>query len=436
MAGLAHGLGLELVAEPTDADVILVNTCGFILPAKEESIGVVLELAALKKKRRRGRGSRPGPKLVVAGCLVQRYREELAGSIPEVDHLVGTGELEALRAILQGEGDGAPRVAPPSPGLEDEGRYERVRGGPPHVAYLKIAEGCDRPCAFCTIPAIRGPQRSRAPTSLVEEAASLVEGGARELVLVAQDTTAYGLDLAPPGAGLVGLLEALSSAPLPGLLWIRVLYAYPSSVDRALVEAIAALPRVVPYLDLPLQHIDDGVLRRMKRGYTGRRVREVIARLRARVPDIALRGTLLVGHPGETEEAHRALVELVDEGLFDHLGVFAYSDEEGTAAAAMAGRVPEAVAEERRGELLEHQRASSRGRLAAQRGRVVEVLVDGESAESEYLMEGRTAGQAPEVDGVVHLADCEAGPGELVRARVTGSADYDLVATVVERAPA
>jgi ribosomal protein S12 methylthiotransferase len=423
MMGLAGRLGLEPVADPHEADIIVVNTCGFILPAKEESIETILELAVHKTGR--------CCKLVVAGCLPQRYPEELAQEMPEVDHFIGTADLPRLEGILAGRE--VSRVSVGTPGIgsgeEVEETYERALVGHPHTAYLKIAEGCDRLCAFCIIPRIRGPGRSRTVASLCAEAEQLAVSGVRELVLVAQDTTAYGHDLSPQ-VDLVDLLERLDG--LRGLRWIRILYSYPSAIEPRLIRAIRDVPHVVPYLDLPIQHIDDGVLRRMRRGYGGGRVRDLIAELRATVPHIFLRGTLLCGHPGETPQAHQALLDFVGQAEMDHLGVFPFSAEEGTHAATLPDQVPAEVAQDRAAEMMELQRRVSRRRLARLRGQQLDVLVDGPSEESEYLLQGRHAGQAPEVDGVVILTDCAAKPGDLITARVTDSADHDLVATPVE----
>jgi ribosomal protein S12 methylthiotransferase len=420
MVGLARRLDHVLVADPADAEVIVVNTCGFILSAKEESIDTILELGLHKRGRCRT--------LVVAGCLSQRYPEELAGELPEVDHFLGTADLPRLESILAPARAPVPRVAVGQPGHLTEEAYPRALVGPTHMAYLKIAEGCDRSCAFCIIPELRGPQRSRGLASLVAEAEQLCAAGARELVLVAQDTTAWGRDLIgrPHLAELLAALDAL-----PRLRWIRLLYAYPSAVGRRLVDALARLPRVVPYLDLPFQHVDDRVLRRMRRGYTGDRVRRVVDELRRAVPGIFLRGTIIAGHPGETAGAHRALLDFVAEAELEHLGVFAFSPEEGTRAASEPDPVPAPLAEERAAELMERQRAISRRKLARLRGAELEVLVDGPSEESELLLAARHAGQAPEVDGVVILKDSAARAGELLHARVTDSADYDLVAAPV-----
>jgi len=418
MAALARSLGLVLTPDPAEADVILVNTCGFIQEATEESIEAVLDLGLFKQGR--------CETLVLAGCLSQRYPEELPKELAEVDHFIGAGDLPRLEQVLLGNASRS-AVRPPG-GIPHSSHLAREVSGSGHSVYLKIAEGCDRPCAFCTIPAIRGPLRSRSIPSLLQEAETLWSQGAQELVLVAQDTTAWGRDLQPT-AHLASLLEALDSQ-LRGLRWIRLLYAYPSAVDQILVEALAGLPRVVPYLDLPIQHIDDEVLRRMKRGYSGTRVRQTIDRLRQAVPHIALRSTLLCGHPGETPAAHQALLDFVKETRLDHLGVFPFSAEEGTDAATQPGPVDAPLTRQRAEEVMALQQDISRDKLQRMQGELLEVMVDGPSPESEHLLQGRHAGQAPEVDGVVVLTDGIAAPGELVRARITDSGDYDLVASL------
>lgn len=424
MLGLAQDLGLELAKDPSEADIIVVNTCGFIEAAKEESIETILELARYKE--------RSCSMLVMAGCLSQRYPEELAEEMPEVDHFIGAGDLPKLAEILHQVP--VPRVAVSrvDSGLEEHVQYRRVLPGTPCSAYLKIAEGCDRRCSFCIIPRLRGPQQSRTVDSLIAEAEQLVNAGVRELNLVAQDTTAYGRDLAPRGDGgsvdLARLLEALDD--VDRLRWIRVLYTYPSAVDRRLMETMAQLPKVVPYLDIPIQHIDDGVLHRMRRGYDGDRVRRLLEDLRRTVDGIFLRAALITGHPGETDKAFDALLDFVAQANLDHLGVFAYSAEEGTDAASQPDQVPPDLAQRRADQVMELQQQISRERLARMRGCDIDVLVEGPHPESEFLLQGRHPGQAPEVDGITILADCAAHLGDIVRARVTDSAEYDLVARV------
>ena len=417
MVGLAQRQGLAVVARADDAEIIVVNTCGFIEAAKRESINALLEVAEHKQHRCKT--------LVMAGCLSQRYGKELAAELPEVDHFLGTTGLGQLEEIFSQERE-AERYAVEAPTGMEEARYERALIGPAHTAYLKISEGCNRPCAFCSIPLMRGQQRSRAIASLVEEARGLVERGARELILVAQDSTAYGSDLARGEADLPRLLHAL--AAIEGLRWLRIHYAYPSMIYPPLIEAMAELPQVVPYLDLPLQHIDDEVLKRMRRGYGGDRVRRVLDELRAAIPDIWVRTTLLVGHPGENDRAHQQLVHFVQSGAIDHLGAFVFSPEDDTPAATMEDVVPPELAAQRRDELMALQQTVSAKRLASLHGRTIEVMVDGISDESEFLLKARHAGQSPGIDGLVHLADANAQPGELVQATVTDSDTYDLIA--------
>lgn len=434
MVGLAAKQGLSLTADPADAEVIVVNTCGFIEPAKRESIDTILDMAEQKHSGR-------CRTLVMAGCLSQRYPDQLARELPEVDHFLGTADLGRLGRLFaeapsQAETDGSNahetvgRVAVGAPEGMEEAEYGRRLIGPPHSAYLKISEGCNRPCAFCSIPLMRGRQRSRGIASLVQEAEGLVAQGVRELILVAQDSTAYGSDLPRGTANLELLLRALDG--VDGLRWVRVHYAYPSMIYPPLAAAMAELPSVVPYLDMPIQHVDDELLRRMRRGYTGDRVRQAVTELRERIPGLWIRTTMLIGHPGETAAGHQALLRFVEEMKIDHLGAFVFSPEDDTPAIDQPDPVPTELAEERRGELLELQQGVSRRRLESLRGEVLEVLIDGTSSESEFLLEGRHAGQSPEIDGHVILADAEGQPGDFVQARVTDTADYDLVAHQLE----
>jgi ribosomal protein S12 methylthiotransferase len=421
LLGLLQGAGYRVVDVPEEAEVVLINTCGFIEEARAESVDAVLEAAELKRTGR-------CQTLVVAGCLVQRYGADLAAELPEADKLIGTADLAEVVALLRG----ADRLlASPGPSFLYDHTYARRPSLGPHTAYVKVAEGCDRTCAFCAVPAIRGPQRSRAVTSVLAEVRQLVDQGVREVCLVAQDLTAYGRDLAPR-PGLAGLVAALRQ--VPDLAWIRLLYAYPSEVDDALLAVLAEGLPVVPYLDVPVQHVDDAVLRAMRRGYGGDAVRRLVDRLRAAVDGIFLRTTLLVGHPGEDDAAFAALEAFCRDAALDHVGVFAYSPEEGTPAFGHPAP-PAAEAAARRDRLLAVQRDLSAARLARQVGTTLHVLVDGPSPEIELLGAGRHAGQAPEVDGLVHLADLEdVTPGRFVRAVVEQSADYDLVARVISPA--
>jgi ribosomal protein S12 methylthiotransferase len=431
MLGHTTGAGHTLVAAPEDAEVIVVNTCGFIGEAKQESIDAILEMARHKE-------AGTCKRLVVAGCLSQRYPRELADEMPEVDHFIGTDEVGDIAGAVAGSTRRV-HVAETPRFLYDDLAPRRPSMAT-HTAYVKIAEGCDRPCAFCIIPKLRGPQRSRVPESVVREAEALAAAGTREICLVAQDLTTYGTDLPgaqePGAATLESLLAAL--ARVEGLRWIRLHYAYPSACTDGLLDVMAREARVAKYLDVPVQHIDSGVLKSMRRGYGERVVRDLCERVRARVPGATLRTTFIVGHPGETETAFTRLCDFVREAELDRVGVFNYSKEEGTVAALLPGRLPQKEIDARRRELLRIQRDISKRKLRALRGREIEVLVEGASDESEYLLMGRHEGQAPEIDGQVYLSLNETAgegaappPGTIVRAKVTHSAEYDLAATIV-----
>ena len=420
MLGVVEQGGHTLVDDTDDADMLVVNTCGFIDAAKEESISTILELAQIKKEA----GNK---KLVVTGCLSQRYPDELSAEMPEVDHFLGSSDQLGLASVLDGS---APRMAVSTLGkrsyLYDHATPRQLTGGQ-HSAYVKIAEGCDRPCGFCIIPKLRGPQRSRSVFSVVEEVHALVETGTREVCLVAQDSTKYGDDL-EPAASLEMLLDAL--VEIDGLEWIRLHYAYPTAVTDGLIERIAGEPRIATYLDVPMQHVDTEVLKRMRRGYTEKQVRGLVERLRAASPHVWLRTTMLVGHPGESEDAYRRLYDFVAEGQIDHLGVFPWSREGGTPSALLPIRVKPDLAESRAAELMELQSQLRAERQQLLLGTKIRVLVDGPSTESEYLLDGRHEGQAPEVDGKVVLTDGTAERGDLVEAIVTQAGPHDLVASL------
>ncbi len=426
MLGLIDHAGYKIVAKPDTANVIVVNTCGFIEAAKEESIDTILEMAEFKD-------SGVCRKLVVAGCLSQRYPEQLAEEIPEIDHILGSADFADIVSVLEQEHKPTKRLPIVSVSKMPSYIYNhdapRMRWGQGHSAYVKIAEGCDRPCSFCIIPALRGPQRSRSIDSIASEVTALIEQGVREVNLVAQDLTRYGADLAKPRPTLATLLETL--AQLPGLGWLRLHYTYPTAFPDALIEVIARQPKIVKYIDVPLQHIDDGMLKSMRRGHSARVTYELIERLRNTIDELVLRTTFIVGHPGETEQAFARLCDFVAQSEFDHVGVFPYSQENGTVSAMLPNRVDPKIAQERRDHLMEIQRQISRRKHEAMVGRELEVLVDGVSDESEYLLSGRWYGQALEVDGVVYLADGSASPGDIVTAQVTDAADYDLAATIV-----
>jgi ribosomal protein S12 methylthiotransferase len=420
MLGVVRDQGHQLVDSAEDADTLVVNTCGFIEEAKQESIETILELAQAK-------AAAGNKRLVVAGCLSQRYPDELAKEMPEVDNFLGSADMLGLAQVLQG---GAQRM-----GVSPLGRraylYDhttpRQVSGKRHSAYLKIAEGCDRPCAFCIIPKLRGAQRSRTIASIVAEAEMLVANGARELCLVAQDLTTYGTDL-DERPSFEQLLDGLCQ--VRDLRWIRLHYAFPTTVTDGLLAQIASEPKIATYLDVPLQHVDTDVLKRMRRGYTEKVVRGLVERLRSQKNYITLRTTMLVGHPGETEAAFQRLYDFIEEGHVDHLGVFPWSREDGTPSALLPGRVDPEEAEERRLALMELQEEIRQARQEAMIGREIEVLVEGVSDESEFLLDGRHEGQAPGIDGKVILTDGAAEPGTFVRARVTQAEAVDLVATL------
>jgi ribosomal protein S12 methylthiotransferase len=399
----------------------VVNTCGFIESAKQESIDTILELSQLKKG-----GS--CKRLVVAGCLTQRYPEELSKGMPEIDHLLGSSDMLALGRILQ-DGERAPRMLVGNPA-----DYIWKLGDPrqlslaPHSAYVKIAEGCSRKCAFCAIPSFRGTQRSRPIADVVAEVQRLCDAGTVEINLISQDTVSYGRDLRD-GSNLTQLVEALLQVESLG--WLRLFYLYPDALGDELVALLAADNKLVPYVDMPMQHATDRMLKRMRRGYNQKRQRELCARLRERVPALSFRTAFIVGHPGETEGDFAALCAFVEESAFDHVGVFRYSHEEGTHSGTLEDLVDEDTVGTRIEHLMGIQRAISRKKLRARIGQTLDVLVEGLSDESELLLQGRHPGQAPDVDGVVLLTNGTAERGELRRAKVKQAGDYDLVAELL-----
>ena len=413
--------GARLVSDMDEAEVVVVNTCGFIEEAKRESIDAILEVAGRK-------GGGVLRRLVVAGCMAQRYAAELLREIPEIDAFVGLDELERVpEAVL---GPAVPGRIPDQRGalrLYDH-RAPRLLSTGGVFAFLKVAEGCDNPCAFCHIPRMRGAFRSRAIRSLVEEAGRLAATGVRELVLVAQDTTRYGEDLGLGRDGLRLLLEALlAGTDVP---WLRVLYAYPATLDSGVFTLMAREPRLLPYLDIPLQHASRPVLKAMRRGGDATSYRDLIARARDTVPGLAVRSTFIVGFPGEGEREFAELEDFVADIRFDHLGVFAYSFQEENPGAALGDPVPSRTKARRRARIMRLQEGISRENHRRLRGRTVEVLVDGPSPESEFLLQGRLRSQAPEVDGRVVFQEAEARPGDLVQARILRTYAHDLVAVV------
>lgn len=428
MAGLLQQDHYEMVSEPAEADIVLINTCSFIDAAKEEAVDTILETARLKEEGRL-------QTLVVAGCLPQRYSQELTGELPEVDLFIGTGEVPRIVEILREHRAnkqkrlyiGVPRY------LYDHGT-PRLRTTPSHSAFLKVSEGCDHKCAFCIIPELRGPHRSRPIDSIVKEAAILAETGVKEINLIAQDLTAYGRERRD-GATLYGLLKEM--APLAGIQWIRLLYAYPNFLDEPLLRLIRENEKICKYVDIPFQHVSGRILRRMRRGKSGSAVWETVSKLRRAIPEITLRTSLIVGFPGETEEEFRELLDFVEEAQFDRLGVFKYSVEEGTAAAIMGDQIPEEEKESRWQEVMELQAEISRRKNESLIGTIQHVMVDAHDVESKRFI-GRTQAHAPEVDGVVYLEKgytngvrTEMRPGEMVDVRINQALDYDLIGAIL-----
>lgn len=413
MLGQARAAGFELVTSQ-EADAVIVNTCGFIDAAKAESVEAILDVAQRKKEGR-------VKKLIVAGCLVQRYKDELREAIPEIDGFIPLSATGQVARLLQAPDPRVPTL--PEVALYD-GLQPRLLATPPHLAYVKIAEGCDNPCSFCAIPSFRGPNHSRALEDVVQEVASLALGGVKEAVLVAQDTTDYGGDLGMRD-GLAALLRALDERT--GVPWIRFLYAYPNHLTQRLLETMASCSRVVPYVDLPLQHAHPDILRSMKRGGGGDAFLALLEKARSIVPGLAVRSTFIVGYPGETRAHFRELLDFVRAARLDHVGVFTYSREEGTGAHALGDPVDRRTKLRRQERLLELQQGVSLQKNRERVGTLHTVLVEGVSEESEHLLEGRLATQAPEVDGKVLINDGFAPPGAFARVRVTEAHPYDLV---------
>ena len=431
MLGQVQAAGHSLVDAPEGADVIVINTCAFIDAAKEESIDTILEMAQHKQ--------RGAQKLVVTGCLAQRYADELANDIPEIDHILGSSDFPSIAKALGSAGTvqarkrkGLPVIqVAETPSYIYDHESPRVRIGARHSAYVKIAEGCDRPCSFCIIPKLRGPQRSRGIDDIVAEVTALGREGVVEVNLIAQDLTRYGWDAGTTPearATLAQLLRALGK--VEGVEWIRLHYTFPSAFDDELIDVIASEPKIVKYIDVPLQHISDAMLKRMRRGHSSRITRELVEKLRRRIDNLVLRTTFIVGHPGETAAEFDELCGFVADSKFDRAGAFTFSVEPGTVSALLPHRVEAEVSAERQQTLMEIQRKISRAHHEAMVGRELDVLVEGVSSEHEYLMEGRWYGQAPGIDGVTYLSDRQVKPGALVRARVTQASDYDVAATL------
>lgn len=439
MMGMLERAGFAITPDSDDADVLVVNTCAFIESAQRESVDAILEMTA---KKTNGGAQR----LVVTGCLVERFRHDLQREMPEVDAVVGTNELSSIVAACRGDDSGLLPVLPAdffdptpvAPYLYDE-LTPRLRATPRHTAYIKIAEGCDHPCTFCVIPQYRGRFRSRRVESVAAEAARLGQEGAREVVLIGQDTTCYGDDRGER-EGLASLLQRLAgvASDSPYLRWIRTLYFYPNRVSARLLETVATHQQLCKYVDMPLQHAAGGVLRRMRRGGSGDRFLNLLDRIRRTIPGVALRSTFIVGFPGETEAEFSELCQFVQTAQLDWVGVFGYSDEDTNQASRLPGKLSATEIERRRRHLMRLQRSISRMRRRTMVGERRPILVEGLSEESDLLWQGRLESQAPEIDGKVLLQDAAPGislrAGEFAEVEITGAQDYDLVGRLVAQA--
>jgi ribosomal protein S12 methylthiotransferase len=430
MMGILARQGYELTPRAEEAEVLVVNTCSFIEPAQQESVEAILEMAEHKNFG-------TAKKLIVAGCLVERFRHQILEQVPEVDAVVGTGEIERILEAVEGQ----LRVLPAeSPAFLYHHGIPRLVSTPRHAAYIKIAEGCDHPCTFCIIPELRGKFRSRRLASVVREAENLAGSGVREITLVGQDTTSYGEDLGLRH-GLAGLLERL--ALVEDLLWVRFLYAYPNRVTQKLLDTLAAHPRLAKYLDMPLQHASPRVLSRMKRGSHGGAFLKLLERIRATIPGISLRTSFIVGFPGEREADFAELCDFVRAAKFDWMGVFEYSDVDNADSYTLEGKVDRETISRRRHRLMAIQKTISRAKLRRFHGQVATALVEGPSKDHPLVWEARIEGMAPEIDGKLYLTDREvpgsgnavASAGDLVRVEITKSDAYDLIGRVLEILP-
>lgn len=421
MLGMLTSRGYEVTDDEAEADIIVINTCCFIHDAMEESIQNILEMAEYKKTGK-------ARALIVAGCLAQRYRREILDEIPEVDEVLGTTAIdkiiEAVDHALEGKKEVILSDLNALP-LPDTGRVVSTGG---HFAYLKIAEGCDKHCTYCIIPKLRGSYRSVPMERLLKEARHLAEQGVKELILVAQETTLYGTDLYGEKS-LHRLVKELCG--INGIRWIRILYCYPEEITDELIQVMKEEKKVCHYLDLPIQHANDEVLRRMGRRTTRQELTDIVAKLRKEIPDICLRTTLITGFPGETQEQHEELMDFIDEMEFDRLGVFTYSPEEGTPAEKMDGQVDQEIKEERRAELMELQQEVAFDRAEEMTGKEVLVMIEGRVADENAYV-GRTYKDAPNVDGLIFInTDEELASGDFVKAKVTGALDYDLIGELI-----
>ena len=419
---LSKRKGMEFTSEIPEADIVIVNTCGFIGDAKEESIQTILEVSEFKETGNL-------KKIIVAGCLAQKYSEEILKELPEVDAVIGTGDVDKIEKVVDEILAGKKAVETKNMTFLANANTDRVLTTAPHTAYLKISEGCNRACTYCIIPQMRGRLRSRSIEDIVEEAKRLVASGVREINLLAQETTEYGIDLYGDKK-LAALMKELCK--IEGLKWLRTYYMHPEYVTDELIEVMKSEDKICKYFDVPIQHVSDNILRNMARAKNGEQVKSVLNRIRKAIPDATIRTTLIVGFPGETEENFQELKEYVREFEFDYAGVFKYSREEDTVAYNLPDQVPEEIKERRYAELVNLQSEIAERKNRRFLGQEIEVMIDGVSSESEYLLEGRTRGQALEIDGKVLTTDGTARPGEIVKVKIEQNFEYDFVGPIVE----
>lgn len=419
---LSKRKGMELTSELSEADIVIVNTCGFIGDAKEESIETILEVSEFKETGNL-------KKLIVAGCLAQKYSEEILKELPEVDAVIGTGDIDKIEKVVDEILENKKVVETKNMTFLANANTERVLTTASHTAYLKISEGCNRACTYCIIPQMRGRLRSRSIEDIVEEAKRLVASGVREINLLAQETTEYGIDLYGDKK-LAALMKELCK--IEGLKWLRTYYMHPEYVTDELIEVMKSEEKICKYFDVPIQHVSDNILRNMARAKSGEQVKDVLNRIRKAIPEATIRTTLIVGFPGETEENFQELMDYVREFEFDYAGVFKYSREEDTVAYNLPNQVPEEIKEKRYAELVNLQSEIAERKNRRLLGEEIEVMIDGVSSESEYLLEGRTREQALEIDGKVLTTDGTAKPGEIVKVKFEQNFEYDFVGPIVE----
>ena len=429
MMGQLTSNGHELTPHPSDADVIVVNTCSFIDPAKQESVDTILEMAEYKKTGR-------AQKLIVAGCLVERYRSDIQQNMPEVDAVIGTNELEQITALCEGleVKNGLEVKTNPLDAYLYHDLTPRVLSTPKHYAYIKIAEGCDHPCTFCVIPDYRGAFRSRRFESVISEATRLFAQGVREINLIGQDTTCYGEDFGLKD-GLAALLARLAQIETEHEKWVRFLYCYPNKVTQKLLDTIAEHDALVKYIDMPLQHASASVLKRMKRGASGDIFLKLIERIRKTIPGVAIRTSMIVGFPGETDKDFEELCQFVQAAQFDRLGVFSYSDEDSSKSYALDGKVDARTIYNRKRRLMSLQKKISRARNRALVGHEFRVLVEGPTEESELVWQARLSTQAPDIDGVCYISDPGESPlrsGDIRTMRIVEAHDYELTGELID----